>query len=96
MIEEPPGFFLRTELLRCAFHFDAQPAGKSAWPGRRILDHLDGVHTFRGHPMAAIPGAGMNRLSVAGDIANSTVRGVVANVRCLAPCVVAQKTLGQR
>ena len=41
--------------------------------------------------MATIPRAGVDRLSLAGDIANSTVGGMVAKVRCLAPCVVAQK-----
>ena len=41
--------------------------------------------------MATIPSAGVNRLSLARDIANSTVGGMVAKVRCLAPCVVAQK-----
>ena len=55
------------------------------------FDHLDGMHTFRGHPMATIPRAGVDRLSLAGNIANSTVGGMVAKVRCLAPCIVAQK-----
>jgi hypothetical protein len=79
------------ELLRSAFHFDTQPAGKSAWPGRRILDHLNGMHGFRGHPLATAPRAGVNRLKLARDIPNSTVGGMVAKVRCLTPRVVAQK-----
>jgi hypothetical protein len=41
--------------------------------------------------MATIPRAGVNRLSLARDIANPTVGGMVAKVRCLAPCVVTQK-----
>jgi hypothetical protein len=81
----------RTMLFRSAFYFDTQPAGKSSWPRCRILDNLDRMHGFRGHPSAAPPGAGMYRLSPARYIADLTVRGVVANVRCLAPGVVAQK-----
>jgi len=83
--------FLRPDLFRRAFHFNTQPVGKSAWPGRRILDHLDGMHAFRGHPMATLPRAGVHRRSLARDIANSTIGGMVAKVRFLAPCVVAQK-----
>jgi len=44
-----------------------------------------------GHPMATIPRAGVNRLSLARDLANFTVGGMVAKVRCLTPCVVAHK-----
>jgi hypothetical protein len=76
---------LNVKLIRSAFHFDTQPAGKSAWPGCRILDHLDGMHTLRVHPMPTIPPAGVNWLSLARDIANSTVRDMVAKERCLAP-----------
>jgi hypothetical protein len=83
--------FLRPDLFRRAFHFDTEPAGKSAWSGRRILDHLYGMHTFRGHPMATLPRAGVDRRHLAGDVANFTIGGMVAKVCFLAPCVVAQK-----